>query len=137
MEPSGSLSTVDITYFDREGVRRAVDEYVERLAARHPELEEVVLFGSLVHGTPVPGSDVDLLLVLSHSDRPFLDRIPIFLPGGFPVGADVFPYTRDEIERMKAEGNGLVLDAIRTGIVVFQRSREAGRPGPTTSRPAP
>lgn len=119
-----SSSTVSVTYFDKAAVRRALDEYVRGLAARHPELEQVVLFGSLARGTPVPGSDVDLLLVLGRSEQSFLNRIPGFLPTGFPVGIDVFPYTRAELERMQAEGNGFVREALRTGTTLF--SREAG-----------
>lgn len=120
------MSTVSVTYFDREAVRRAVDEHVRHLTARHPELEEVILFGSVARGTAVPGSDVDLLVVLSACDRPFLERIPLFLPSRFPVGVDVFPYTREELERMEAEANPLVLDARRHGIVVFRRPGRAG-----------
>ena len=99
------MSTVRVTYFDRGVVERALDEYVRSLVARHADVEEIILFGSLVAGTPVPGSDVDLLLVLSRSNRGFLDRIPEFLPTGFPVDVDVFPYTREEVDRMTAEGN--------------------------------
>jgi len=74
----------------------------------------------VAEGAAVPGSDVDLLLILAASDRPFLDRIPLFLPSWFPVGVDVFPYTREELEQ-KAEGNPLILGATRRGIVVFRR----------------
>jgi predicted nucleotidyltransferase len=102
-------------------VWRAVGEYVRTLTARHPETEEVIVFGSLVRGTPVPGSDVDILLILSDSDRPFSQRIPVFLPTGFPVGVDVFPYTREEIKRMTKAGNPLILGAIRDGRTVFRR----------------
>ncbi len=98
-----------------------MEEHVRTLAARHPELEEVILFGSMVSGTPVPGSDVDLLLVLCASDRWFVDRIPLFLPTGFPVGMDVFPYTRAELEQMKNEGNTFVIRALRDGVKIFQR----------------
>lgn len=115
------MSTVKVTYFDRAAVRRAVDEHVRVLAASHPELEEVILFGSVASGTPVPGSDVDLLLILSSSDQPFLDRIPAFLPAGLPVAVDIFPYTRDEIERMKRDNNGFVLGALRDGVRIFRR----------------
>jgi hypothetical protein len=124
------LTTASVTYFDREGVQRALAEYVDALAARHPELEEVVLFGSLVSGTPVPGSDVDLLLILASSDRPFRERIPLFLPGKFPVGMDVFPYTRTEIERMRQEGNPLIAGAFREGLILFRRAA-----GPTAPPP--
>lgn len=115
------MSTVKITYFDRDAVRRALDEHVGTLATRHPEIEQVILFGSLASGTPVPGSDVDLLIVLSGSDHPFLERIPAFLPTGVPVGMDVFPYTREELERMKEAGNVLILDALRRGVSLFRR----------------
>ena len=115
------MNTVSVTYFDKEGVRRAVDEYVRSLAARHPELEEAILFGSLAGGTPVPGSDADLLFVLSTSDRPFLERIPQLLPSGFPVGMDVFPYTRAELDRMTAEGNPLIRAALREGVTLLRR----------------
>jgi UTP:GlnB (protein PII) uridylyltransferase len=128
MRPSGSLSTVSVTYFDRDGVRRAMAEYVQTLAAQHNELEEVVLFGSLASGTPVPGSDVDLLLILTSSDRPFGERIPLFLPGKFPVGVDVFPYTRAEVERMRQEGNPMISRALREGRTIFRRT--AGADGP-------
>lgn len=53
----------------------------------------------MVKGTAVPGSDVDLLIVLTASDRSFLDRIPGFLPSAFPCGVDVFPYTRSRRSR--------------------------------------
>lgn len=119
--PDELSSTVRVTYFDREAVRRAVDAYAGDIAERHPEVDEIVLFGSVATGTPVPGSDVDLLLILTGSDRRFLDRIPQFLPVGFPVGVDVFPYTRTELEQMTAEGNTFVAGALRDGITVFRR----------------
>ena len=115
------MDSARITYFDREAVERALDEYVKALARRHPDLEEVVLFGSLATGTPVPGSDVDLLLILRDSDRSFIDRIPTFLPSAFPVGVDVFPYTRAEAERMQGDRHSLVSRALRDGVVLFRR----------------
>jgi predicted nucleotidyltransferase len=118
---SASLSTVGVTWFDSEAVRRALDAYVGTLVREHPEVDEVILFGSVATGTAVPGSDVDLLLVLSAADRPFLDRIPRFLPTGFPVGVDVFPYTRAEIECMRAEGNRFVDAAVCEGVRLFRR----------------
>lgn len=115
------MDTARVAYFDNVAVRHALAEYVRFITARHPEIEEIVLFGSLVAGTPVPGSDVDLLLVLEESDRMFRDRIPTFLPSGFPVGMDVFPYTRGEIERMKRETNRFVLGALREGLTLFKK----------------
>jgi predicted nucleotidyltransferase len=115
------LSTVSVTWFDREAAWSAVEAHARGLAARFPDIDEIIVFGSLVKGTAVPGSDVDMLIILRTSDRPFLDRIPALLPGAFPCGVDVFPYTRTEIERMTSDGNALVIAALREGRTVFRR----------------
>ena len=116
------MSTVSVTWFDRDAVWRAVEAHARALAARCPEIEEIRVFGSLVKGTAVPGSDVDLLIIVSASDRPFLDRIRAYLPGAFPCGVDVFPYTRAEIARMTSEGNPLIAGALGEGRTIFRRA---------------
>lgn len=116
------MSTVSVTWFDRDAVWRAVEAYARALAIRRPEIEEIWAFGSLVKGTTVPGSDVDLLIILGESDRPFLDRVPLYLPGAFPCPVDVFPYTRAEIARMTSEGNSLIAAALGEGRAIFRRA---------------
>lgn len=115
------MPSVRIRYLDREAVEKALNEYVQGLAADHPELVKAVLFGSFARGDSVPASDVDLLLVLSGSDLPFQERIVMFLPSRFPVGMDVFPYTRDEIRDMLQEGNRFIAAALEEGREVFNR----------------
>ena len=95
--PRPSSSTVVVKSVDEAAVRRAVDAYAGHLLAARPDVEEVIVFGSFLKGTFVPGSDVDLLIVLSRADKPIRDRIPELLPGAFPVGLDLFPYTRAEL----------------------------------------
>jgi predicted nucleotidyltransferase len=79
----------------------AVADYVARLRAKHPEIERVIWFGSWTTGIPLPGSDVDLCLVLSASDKPPRERVSDYLPVGFPVGIDLFAYTQAEFQRLK------------------------------------
>ena len=66
-------------------------------------MRRIIWFGSRVNGTPAPGSDVDVCVVLSTSSRPVRDRVGDYLPFGFPVGFDLFPYTEAELERLKNE----------------------------------
>lgn len=87
-----------------------------QMKARHPEIEQVLLFGSLARGEAVPGSDADLLVVLSSASQPFMERVPRYLPTGMPVGVDVFPYTQEEIDRMLAEGNHFIEQAMKDGL---------------------
>ena len=82
-------------------------------------MKRVLLFGSFVRDECVPGSDIDLLLILSTSEETFMERIPRFLPSRFPVGMDVFPYREEELEKMKEEGNFFIRRALEEGVEVF------------------
>lgn len=117
--PGPSSTSVRIRFLDRAALRQAIRDYARHLAERCPEIERIVLFGSVAQGRAVPGSDADLLIVLQHSAERFLDRIPRFLPSRFPISVDVFPYTRAELERMLAEGNPFIRRALAEGIELF------------------
>ena len=79
---------------------------------------DVRLFGSLAKGDFVPGSDADILIVLKKDIRRMIDRVPgyleYFMKVEMPV--DVFPYTQNEIRKMRAEGNRLISEALESGI---------------------
>ena len=86
-----------------------MDAYAAWLLNRHPEVEEVVVFGSFERGTWAPGSDLDVFVRLSSADRPIRERITRLLPGAFPVGIDLFPFTTAEIEERRPSP---MLDAV-------------------------
>ncbi len=98
-----SSSSVVIKSADRELITQAVKTYVAKLRQEHPEVERVIWFGSWINGLPAPGSDVDLCLILSSAKKPGRERIPDYLPVGFPVGIDLFAYTQTEFERLRCE----------------------------------
>lgn len=113
--------SVKVTYFEKERVWEALRELAADLERTRPEIMRAVVFGSLVHDRAVPGSDVDLLLVLEDSELPFLDRAGAYRPERFPVGLDIFAYTRDEMEQMLAEGNFFLKRALAEGETLFER----------------
>lgn len=90
------MSTVVVKSVDDDAVRRAADAWAARLLAAHPEVDEIVFFGSFAHGNFSPGSDLDTLIVVSAAEGPPRDRVPKYLPGAFPVGIDLFVMTRRE-----------------------------------------
>lgn len=121
-----SSDSVEIEYFPNRQVWEELRAFVGQLRQRHPEIEKVLVFGSLVRGECVPGSDVDLLVVLRESSVPFLERIPRYTPSNFPVGVDVFPYTREELERMLSEGNTFIEEALAEGREVTSEGESGG-----------
>lgn len=94
---------------------------MHHLANRHPEIEEVWLFGSLARGDAVPGSDADVLIVLSESMLPFLARSARYQPDFCGVGMDVLAYTRAELVAMQAEDNPFLRQVQSEGVCLFQR----------------
>jgi predicted nucleotidyltransferase len=74
-----------------------MDAHACRLFKSCPEIDEIIVFGSFETGNYTPGSDLDVLIVLSQSERPIRDRIPLYMPDQFPVPVDMFPFTRAEL----------------------------------------
>ena len=108
-----------VTYLDAEAIRSELGRAVDAMARQRPEIRRVLLFGSLASGRAAPGSDADLLVVLSSSDRSFLDRMPLYTPAGCSVAVDVFAYTRAEIDSMQRAGNWLVTRALAEGVEIY------------------
>lgn len=111
------MSTVVIKSIDPDRIRQAVHDFAAQLRRHHPEVERVIWFGSWMTGLPAPGSDVDLCLILSSSGKPPRDRISDYLPLGFPVGVDLFAYTREEFEQLQTSSPGWY-KAIASGLDV-------------------
>ena len=85
------------------------------MTRQFPEVDRVILFGSLSRGDAVPGSDADLLVILSSSDLSFHDRPGRYRFEGAGIGTDVFAYTQIEVDAMLAEGNEFLSEALRGG----------------------
>jgi len=111
------LNSVVIKSVDHDQIREAVASFATQIRKQHPEVERVIWFGSWVTGLPSPGSDVDLCLILSSSDKPPRDRISDYLPLGFPVGIDLFAYTKNEFERLRHSSPGW-FEAIISGLEI-------------------
>lgn len=121
--PQRSSHSVKIKYFDKRRVSKSLNQFVKDLSQKNPEIEKIVVFGSFVRDECVPGSDIDLLIVLSKSNKDFLKRVPKYMPMKFPVGIDVFPYTNGEIKKMLNEGNFFLKRAFTEGKEIFNRGK--------------
>ncbi|MEE9296447.1 MAG: nucleotidyltransferase domain-containing protein [Phycisphaerae bacterium] len=115
-----SFGSSKVTYLDRAKAIEQLRLLAGRLLETHPEVTEVRLFGSLAGMTAVPGSDADVLIVLtSHTQPRWFDRIAefqaVFAATDMPV--EVFPYTQRELARLEAGGSGLAR-AARAGVLL-------------------
>jgi len=114
--PGGSSNSVRVVFADKRKVLRQVRQYARMLKRTRPEVEKVGLFGSYATDTFGPASDVDLLIVLRDSPKHFLDRIPDYLPDSLSVSCDVFPYTTEEMDRMRRQSNQWIDHVLKEAI---------------------
>jgi predicted nucleotidyltransferase len=96
------------------------------LAQSHPEIEEIWLFGSLARREATPASDADIVLVLSHSSLPFLERPPHYAFDDCGVATDLLAYTHAEMERMRAEENPFLRQIEGERCILWRRGRRIG-----------
>lgn len=80
-----------------------------------------ILFGSAARGDSDEHSDIDLI-VIKQTDKRFLDRLADVIEAIQPRFAlDVLVYTPEEFDRMLAEENPFLTEAVRHGKVIYER----------------
>ena len=95
---------------DRQAIVEELRTRARKLVDDRADVLEVRLFGSLATGNAVPGSDADIIIVLSASREPFVERIarcaPVFEGSG--IGCDVLAYTVLELADLRKAGNAFL-----------------------------
>src|SRR6266581_8520741 len=97
-------------------------EMTRRLVAEF-QPEQIILFGSHAWGTPNEDSDVDLLVIVSHSDEKPAQRA---MRGyrclrGLMVPTDILVKTRAEVERFRHVRASLERKMLERGRVLYGR----------------
>jgi predicted nucleotidyltransferase len=88
----------------------------QRLVAEF-QPEEIYLFGSRAWGVPHNDSDVDLMVIVPHSDERSIrrDQRAQKCLGRLALSADVLVRTRREVERVRNIAGSLTADVLRNG----------------------
>lgn len=97
-----------------------LNEITKRIIEKvHPE--KIILFGSYVWGVPDESSDIDLFIVLSHSNEPSYRRAREIYQclKGISVPIDVVVQTRDEVERSERVITSLTRNVLEKGKVLY------------------
>lgn len=111
--PVRSLNSSVLKWPDIETVHQAVRAWARRLVDEKPRVRRVGYFGSYARGDWGVGSDLDLIVIVDESERPFEMRGGTLDTRLLPVPADVLIYTRDEWDGLQ----GRMRDVIREEVV--------------------
>ena len=102
----------------------AIEKVVEGLMGYDPE--KIILFGSAARGDTDEYSDIDLIVV-KKTDQRFVQRLVeagSFIPPHLSV--DVLVYTPDELNAMVEDGNPFIEQALKEGMVLYEKSTGDG-----------
>lgn len=85
--------------------------------------EQIILFGSYAYGEPNEDSDIDLMVIVSHSDEPRYRRSrPAYRAlRGIRIPTDVIVVTREEVKRKINVKSSLISRVIHDGKVLYGR----------------
>ncbi len=99
--------------------QKQINDFGRRLA-REFKPRKVVLFGSYAYGNPRPGSDVDLLVVMSLAGNPVDKSVEmrLRLRPRFPL--DLLIRTPAKIKERLALGDDFIKDILEKGIVLYE-----------------
>jgi predicted nucleotidyltransferase len=97
-----------------------LEEMIRRLVAEF-QPEQIILFGSHAWGTPDEDSDVDLLVIVPHSDiSPTQRAIRAYrCLRGLNVPKDILIKTRAEVERFRHVHASLECEILGRGRVLY------------------
>jgi len=111
-----SFNSVRVFWLDYDLIWERLQDRLGILAS-HPEIRKVILFGSFPEKRAVPGSDLDLLIIIDPTDIPIMKRIEHYQPvfENIGIGVDIFPLTEEELYMPIAQ------IALSDGVLVFKR----------------
>jgi predicted nucleotidyltransferase len=113
------------TYLNRDERVERLREAARRGSGRIPSIKRVILFGSLVSGTPTPRSDADLMIEVASSPHTEpRDRIPEMLQAlsPLPCPIDLFVLTSREVEMHGRQQSPLLREILAHGIDLLDDS---------------
>ncbi|HLA47812.1 MAG TPA: nucleotidyltransferase domain-containing protein [Nitrospinota bacterium] len=97
-----------------------LNEITRRIVERmYPE--KIILFGSYAWGVPEKASDIDLFIVVPHSEEPSYRRARAIYQSlrGVGVPIDVIVQTHDEVERSKGVATSLARNVLEKGKLLY------------------
>jgi uncharacterized protein len=124
--PTRSLNSSVLKWPDRETVVGALKKWVYVQASSKSELLRAGYFGSYAKGNWGVGSDVDILLILDQSDKPFIERGVSWDVRGLPVPAELILYTKKEWDAMEERSEPFFQQLSKEVVWIYQRETEKG-----------
>ncbi|AYO31489.1 nucleotidyltransferase domain-containing protein [Biomaibacter acetigenes] len=101
--PVRSLNSSVLKWPDLNDVRSSLDKWAKRVLQIRRDIVKIGYFGSYARKDWGVGSDLDLVVVIKESGKPFYERPTEWDVMEIPVPVDLLIYTEEEFGKLRAE----------------------------------
>lgn len=121
--PVRSLNSAVLKWPDREEVLSRAGKLASRAAGSDSSIKMIIAYGSITEPQRWGvGSDLDLILVVAETDRPFIERSGYYDFGSPGVPVDMTVYTVEEFQKLRGKRRSLAKKLKTHSLVLFKRS---------------
>ncbi len=124
--PVRSLNSSVLKWPDAQVVDRAVRLWVKETVSNRTDVLRIGYFGSYARGDWGVGSDLDLVIVVAHSEEPFERRGCRWDVTGLPVPSDLLVYTEEEWKRL-SRCQGFHCGVEQEAVWVYNKEKAMGQ----------
>lgn len=117
--PVRSLNSSVMRWPGKKEVEKSLKKWTEELTKERDDVIRVGYFGSYAKGNWGVGSDLDLIILLKETDKPFERRGIDFDTSPLPVPTELLVYTGDEWGKLKEGESGFYLTVSREVIWIY------------------
>jgi len=96
----------------KEEVEEALKKWAQRQKVNHPDILRIGYFGSYARSSWSVGSDLDVIILVRTSGKPFYERPRDFDATELPVPVDLLVYTPEELRRLRGRFAQILKDEV-------------------------
>jgi predicted nucleotidyltransferase len=110
-------------------INKILDSLIFSLKSSDPY--KIILFGSYARGNPNEHSDIDLMVILdnNHVSKTYEERLNkkifvrnLVLEINRQIPLDILVYSKEELNKIKEQGNSFIDEIERTGKIIYEKA---------------
>lgn len=117
-------------YKEKRRLAWVLEDFTKRVSDFAPEIQSIILFGSVARGEATPRSDIDILVITPNSEEErfnelmnAVDRLAAEVSGRYPAKLVLIVMMTKDFERNVKDKKRFAADVLKDGIVLFGQER--------------
>ena len=117
-------------YKEKRRLAWVLEDFTKKVSDFAPEIQSIILFGSVARGEATPRSDIDILVITPNSEEErfnelmnAVDRLAAEVSGRYPAKLVLIVMMTKDFEKNVKDKKRFAADVLKDGIVLFGQER--------------